>query len=94
MGNNYLFTNVDVTVFRRSDDSLAFRGVLHGLLYFIDFSDDKVELDSCLISKTNMGWLYHRRLSHVGMKNLYKLLKGEPQALCHGEKPVPMLWLS
>jgi hypothetical protein len=76
MGNNYLFTNVDVTVFRRSDDSLAFRGVLHGLLYFVDFSDDKVELDSCLISKTNMGWLWHRRLAHIWMKNLDKLLKG------------------
>jgi hypothetical protein len=24
-----------------------------------------------------MGWLWHRRLIHVGMKNLHKLLKGE-----------------
>jgi transposase InsO family protein len=24
-----------------------------------------------------MGWLWHHRLAHVGMKNLYKLLKGE-----------------
>jgi hypothetical protein len=24
-----------------------------------------------------MGWLWHRRLAHVGMKNLQKLLKGE-----------------
>jgi hypothetical protein len=30
MGYNCLFTNVDVTVFRRNDDSLAFRGVLNG----------------------------------------------------------------
>jgi hypothetical protein len=30
IGCNYLFTDVDVTVFRRSNDSLAFRGVLHG----------------------------------------------------------------
>ena len=27
--------------------------------------------------KTSMGWLWHRRLAHVGMKNLHKLLKGE-----------------
>jgi hypothetical protein len=94
MGNNCLFTDIDVTIFRRNDDSLAFRGVLNGQLYLVDFTYDNAELDTCLISKTNMGWLYHRRLSHVGMKNLYKLLKGEPQALCHGEKPVPMLWLS
>jgi hypothetical protein len=24
-----------------------------------------------------IGWLWHRRLAHVGMKNLHKLLKGE-----------------
>jgi transposase InsO family protein len=24
-----------------------------------------------------MGWLWHRRLAHVGMKNLHKLLRGE-----------------
>jgi hypothetical protein len=63
MGYNCLFTDVSVTVFRRSDDSVAFKGVLEGQLY--------------LIAKTNMGWLWHRRLAHVGIKNLHKLLKGE-----------------
>jgi hypothetical protein len=33
MGYNCLFTNVDVSVFRRSDGSLAFKGVLDGKLY-------------------------------------------------------------
>jgi hypothetical protein len=62
MGYNCLFTDLGVTVFRRSDDSIAFKGVLEGQLYLVD---------------TNMGWLWHRRLAHVGMKNLHKLLKGE-----------------
>jgi hypothetical protein len=75
MGYNCLFTDTGVTVFRRSDDSIAFKGVLEGQLYLVDF--DRVELDTCLIAKTNMGWLWHRRLAHVGMKNLHKLLKGE-----------------
>jgi hypothetical protein len=30
MGYNYLFIDVGVTVFRRSDDSIAFKGVLDG----------------------------------------------------------------
>jgi transposase InsO family protein len=77
MGYNYLFTDVGVTVFRRNDDSIAFKGVLDGQLYLVDFNDKKVELDTCLIAKTNMGWLWHRRLAHVGMKNFHKLLKGE-----------------
>jgi hypothetical protein len=75
MGYNCLFTDTGVTVFRRSDDSVAFKGVLEGQLYLVDFN--KAELDTCLIAKTNMGWLWHRRLAHVGMKNLHKLLKGE-----------------
>jgi hypothetical protein len=77
MGYNYLFTDVDVTIFRRSDGSLTFKRVLDGQLYLVDFNDNNVELDTCLIVKTNMGWLWHRRLAHVGMRNLHKLLKGE-----------------
>jgi hypothetical protein len=75
MGYNYLFTDTGVTVFRRSDDSVAFKGVLEGQLYLVDFN--RAEFDTCLIAKTNMGWLWHCRLAHVGMKNLHKLLKGE-----------------
>jgi hypothetical protein len=77
MGYNCLFTNVDVSVFRRSDGSLAFKGVLDSKLYLVDFAKEEVGLDACLIAKTSMGWLWHRRLAHVGMKNLHKLLKGE-----------------
>jgi hypothetical protein len=55
MGYNCLFTDVGVTVFRRSDDSIAFKGVLEGQLYLVNF--DRAELDTCLIAKTNMGWL-------------------------------------
>jgi hypothetical protein len=77
MGYNCLFTNIDVFVIRRSDGSLAFKGVLDYKLYLVDFTKENVDLDACLIAKTNLCWLWHRRLAHVGMKNLHKLLKGE-----------------
>jgi hypothetical protein len=77
IGYDCLFTDVDVTVFRRSDDYVAFKGVLKGKLYIVIFSNDISELDACLLAKTNMGWLWHRRLAHVDMKNLHKLLMGE-----------------
>jgi hypothetical protein len=38
MGCSCLFTYVDVTVFRRSNGSLAFKGVLDNKLYFLDFN--------------------------------------------------------
>jgi hypothetical protein len=56
MGYNCLFTDIGITVFRRSDDSVAFKGVLEGQLYLVDFN--RAELDTCLIAKTNMGWLW------------------------------------
>jgi hypothetical protein len=77
MGYNCLFTDVGVTVFIRSDDSIAFKGVLDGQLYLVDFNDNKAELNTCLVAKTNMGWLWHHQLAHIGMMNLHKLLKGE-----------------
>jgi transposase InsO family protein len=52
-------------------------GVLDGKLYLVDFSKENADLDACLMAKTNMGWLWHRCLAHVGMKNLHKLLKGD-----------------
>jgi hypothetical protein len=55
MSYNCLSTDKGVTVFRRSDDSFAFKDVLRGKLYLVDFIPEKVELDSCLITKTNMG---------------------------------------
>jgi transposase InsO family protein len=41
----------------------------------VDFIYEEVELDRCLITKTNLGWLWHRRLAHVDMRNLHKLQK-------------------
>jgi hypothetical protein len=57
MGYNCLFTDIGVTVFRRSDDLVAFKRVLDGQLYLVDFNDNQAELDTCLIAMTNMGWL-------------------------------------
>jgi hypothetical protein len=75
MSHNYLFTDKGVTVFRRSDGSFAFKGVLRGKLYLLDFIPEEVQLDKCLIVKTSMGWLWHCRLTHIGMRNLHKLKK-------------------
>jgi hypothetical protein len=76
MGYNCLFTNINVYVFR-SDGSLAFKGLLYDKIYLVDFAKENADLDACLIAKNNLGWLWHRRLTYVGMKNLHKLLKGE-----------------
>jgi hypothetical protein len=75
MDYNYLFTDKGVSVFRRSDGSFVFKGVLRGKFYLVDFIPMEVEVDKCLIAKTNMSWLWHRRLPHIGMRNLHNLQK-------------------
>ena len=34
-------------------------------------------LETCLVAKSSMGWLWHHRLALVGMRNLVKLPKEE-----------------
>jgi hypothetical protein len=72
---NYLFTDKGVIIFRRSDGYFTFKGVLREKLYLMDFIPEEVKLDICLIVKTNMNWLWHRRLAYVDMRNIHKLQK-------------------
>ena len=72
MGYNCLFTDKGVEVYRREDYSIAFMGHLKGKL-LVDFTSNRVNPRNCLMEKSSMGWLWHRRLTHVGMRNLAKL---------------------
>jgi hypothetical protein len=100
MGYNCLFTNKGVTVFRRNDGSFAFKGVLRGKLYLVDFIPKEVELDKCLIAKRNMGWLWYRRLAvnivchAINQLYLHHLLKKTSYELLTGNKSnVPYFWI-
>jgi hypothetical protein len=54
LGYNCLFTNKGMTVFRRSDDSYIFSGILRGKFYLVNFIPQEIELVKCPIVKTNM----------------------------------------
>src|SRR5207247_4523222 len=41
------------------------------------YTTTRVTHETCLMAKSSMGWLRHRRLAHVGMRNLAKLQKVE-----------------
>ena len=71
-----LFTKVDCQVSKSDDHSLVFKGMRKGNLYLVDFTKGP-QVTTCLIAKSTKGWLWHRRLGHVGMKNLDKLVKGK-----------------
>jgi hypothetical protein len=76
-GYNRLFTHEGVTFSRREDSSIVFAGHLWGKLYYVDFTKVKVDPKACLVAKSDLRWLWHRRLAHVGMRNLTKLQKDD-----------------
>ena len=43
-------------------------------MYIVDFSVGP-QPATCLLAKASEGWLWHRRLGHVGMRNLHTLAK-------------------
>ena len=76
-GYDTLFSVDYVKVFRRDNLNVVFVGHVEGDLYVVDFSKEETQLSTCLMAKADVGWLWHRRLAHVGMRNLNKLLKGD-----------------
>jgi hypothetical protein len=76
-GYNCLFTHEGVTVYKREDSSIVFAGHLRGKLYNVDFPKVKVDPKAFLVAKSYLGWLWHHRIAHVGMRNLAKLQKDE-----------------
>jgi hypothetical protein len=40
----------------------------------VDFTSEDAKLRTCLFTKASLGWLWHRRLAHVGMSTLKKVL--------------------
>jgi hypothetical protein len=74
-GYKCTFTSDSVEVTCMGVNDCIFKGFRHESLYLVDFSSSNANLTTCLFSKSSMGWLWHRRLAHVGMRQLNRLLK-------------------
>jgi hypothetical protein len=77
IGFDCLFSDKGVSIIRREHSSIVLTGRLRGRLYLVDLNKSKVFPKTYLVAKSSMGWLWHRRLAHFGMRNLAKLLKDE-----------------
>ena len=69
------FSPKDVVITSIKSDELIFKGFRYGNLYLVDFTSNDASLSTCLFTKSSKGWLWHRRLAHVGMNQLKKLMK-------------------
>jgi hypothetical protein len=52
-----------------------FKGFRYENLYLVDFSSSEVKLTTCLFCRALLGWLWRKRLGHIGMKQLNQLIK-------------------
>jgi transposase InsO family protein len=75
LGLQCLFTPTEVVMSKLDDESMVFKGFRYNNLYLVDFSSEDANLKNCLFTKASLGWLCHRRLAHVGMSTLKKVLK-------------------
>jgi hypothetical protein len=69
------FDKYGVIVFHEKDKYLVFKGFRYGHIYLVNFSKEEASSMTCLFSKTSLGWLWHRRIAHIGMSNLKKAHK-------------------
>jgi hypothetical protein len=69
------FSTKNVVITSIKSDELILKGFHYDNLYLIDFSSNDASLNTCLFTKSSKGWLWHRRLAHVGMNQLKKLMK-------------------
>ena len=74
-GYKYSFTKDDVVVTTLDGKDHIFTGFRHVDVYLVDFATKEANLSTCLFSQSSLGWLWHRRLGHVGMKQLNRLSK-------------------
>jgi transposase InsO family protein len=69
------FTKDDVVVTSLDGKDNIFTGFRYEDVYLTDFATKEANLSTCLFTQSSLGWLWHRRLGHVGMKQLNRLIK-------------------
>ena len=67
LGFKCIFGVDDVEIISVDGSNLIFKRFRYENLYLVDFNAREAQLTTYLITKSSMGWLWHRRLRHVGM---------------------------
>ena len=70
LGFKCIFGIDHVKIIGVDGSNLIFKGFRYENLYFVDFNASEAKLSTYLFTKSSIGWLWHRRLGHVGMKQL------------------------
>jgi hypothetical protein len=74
LGIKCIFGVGDIEIISVDGSNLIFKGFRYENIYLVDFNASETQYSTCLFTKSSMGWLWHRRLSHVEMKQLNRLI--------------------
>ena len=91
LGLKCVFGVDDVEIISVDGSNLIFKEFRYENLYLVDFNASEARLSTYLFTKSSMGWLWHRRLGHVRMKQLNRLAKHD---LVRGLKDVMLRRIS
>src|SRR5437016_8840450 len=75
MGYSLLYRPQRCSVTNVHDNEVIFKGFRYQSIYLVDFTSREANLITCLFTKSSQGWLWHRRLAHIGMNQLKKVFK-------------------
>ena len=75
LGFKCIFWVDDVEIISVDGSNLIFKSFRYENLYLVDFNASEAQLSTCLFTKSSMGLLWHRRLGHIEMKQLNRLLR-------------------
>jgi hypothetical protein len=68
LGFKCIFGVDDIEIISVNGSNLIFKRFRYENLYLVDFNASETQLSTCLLTKSCMGWLWHRRFCHVGIK--------------------------
>ena len=69
-----LFSATRCVLFLQEDYTFVFEGFINDDLHIVDLSSGPA-VPTCLIAKATEGWIWHKRVGHVGMRNVQTLVK-------------------
>ena len=75
LGFKCIFGVGDVEITSVDGSNLILKGFRYENLYLVDFNTSEAQMSTYLFTKSSMGWLWHRRLGHVGMKQLNRFVQ-------------------
>ncbi len=73
-GNIVVFKSRKCLVIRESDNEIIMRGKRIDNVYLVDLNETSSKFAKCFISKEEDTWLWHRRIAHINMNHLNKLV--------------------